>query len=154
IRVDDGVYNLSTNVVLTAALAGVKFEGYHDAAFPTRRALLNRGNTAAGSYAIEFRGARDLTLDYLHITGAQYGVYASGSSNSLRVTISNSTIYGNRDNGVSVASSNNFVTVANNRVYGVPGGPTDDDQQYGIAVAGADAAVTGNTVFDHYYAGI
>jgi hypothetical protein len=42
IRVDAGNYNLTTNIIITAADAGVTIEGFHDPVLPLRRALIDR----------------------------------------------------------------------------------------------------------------
>jgi len=68
IRVDDGTYNLSANLVIGNADSGVTIEGYYDEEYPDRRALVNRGNTSAGSYAIDLQDADRVTLDRLHLT--------------------------------------------------------------------------------------
>ncbi len=62
IRVDDGTYDLGVNIVITAADSGVTIEGYHDPAYPTRSAVLNRGNVGGSSYVFELQNADNVTL--------------------------------------------------------------------------------------------
>ena len=63
-------------------------------------ALLNRGNTSSGSYVFEMAGATDVTLDHLRITGATIGVVAGNGAASTHLTVSNSTIYSNTQDGI------------------------------------------------------
>ncbi|MEQ1829659.1 MAG: right-handed parallel beta-helix repeat-containing protein, partial [Pirellula sp.] len=80
ILVDAGTYNLSTTLILNAAASGIRIEGYHDPAFPTRGTTFNRGNTSL--VAIELQNADNITFDHLTITGGLYGIYASTTSDS------------------------------------------------------------------------
>ena len=154
IRVDAGTYPLGTNLIITNNDAGVMIEGYHDAAYPTRYTLLDRGNTNSGSYVVELQNADNVTLDHLRITGGYQGIYASNTSDSDHVTVSNSVIYGNYDRGVWLDTGNDFATITANEVYGIPGGTNVDDQYRGIYLAGTDGVVSNNLVHDGYYEGI
>ena len=58
IKVDDGTYNLSSNILLAAAESGITIEGFNDPANPAGKALLNRGNTEAGTAAIRAASTR------------------------------------------------------------------------------------------------
>ncbi len=147
VRVDAGTYAIGTNIILAANDAGVKIEGYHEAAFPTRRALINRGNVTAGSFAFELQNADDVILDYLHVTGGQQGIYASASSDSDRVTITNSVLFGNSSAGVYLEGTNDFATVSGNRFFGVLDNASgNDNQPYGVILTGNDGTVTLNTL--------
>src|SRR5262249_19879473 len=142
--VDVGNYDLLRGVTIEAQHRGVRIQG------PTSGvARLNRGLTLNGSPVIDLRGASDVTLDRLHVTGGQHGVFAADNARSLRLTVSNSTVYGNYERGIRLGTTNDFATITGNTVYGVPGGPTTDDQQYGIDVNNDGAAITRNTTFDH-----
>src|SRR5262249_52367077 len=129
-------------------------EGYHDDAFPTRRALLNRGNTAFNSYAFELLGADDVTLDHLQITGGAYGVFAAQSADSDRFAVTASTIFGNFTVGNALATSNDFARIADSMFFGIPGGSSTDNQITSISLDGTDATVSGNKVFDSPTTGI
>ncbi|MFV2069956.1 MAG: LamG-like jellyroll fold domain-containing protein, partial [Pirellulales bacterium] len=66
ILVDTGEYSLDTNILVTADDAGVRIQGAQGASHET---ILNRGNTAGGSYVFELVNADGLTLDALTLTG-------------------------------------------------------------------------------------
>ena len=107
-----------------------------------------------GSYVVELQNADNVTLDHLRITGGYQGIYASNTSDSDHVTVSNSVIYGNYDRGVWLDTGNDFATITANEVYGIPGGTNVDDQYRGIYLAGTDGVVSNNLVHDGYYEGI
>ncbi len=90
ILVDAGTYTLSTALILNAAASGITIRGFHDPADPTRVTVLDRANTQFN--AIELVNADDVTLDRLTIRNANYGVFASSTSDSDRLTISNSVL--------------------------------------------------------------
>src|SRR5439155_9633100 len=75
IRVDNGSYNVGVNIVLDASVSGITIEGYHDPAFPTQRALLDRGNIT-GAATFEVHSAINTVLKDLAITGGESGVLA------------------------------------------------------------------------------
>ena len=76
IRVDDGTYDLDSNILLAAADSGITIEGYNDASYPGRAAVLDRGNTNGGQYVFQLAGATGVTLEDLAITGGYDGIYA------------------------------------------------------------------------------
>jgi parallel beta-helix repeat protein len=127
IKVDEGTYNLSTNVLLQAAQSGITIEGYNNAAYPTRAAVLNRGNTNTGQVAVVIDGAANLTLDHLDLTGGQDGLYVYASSGSDGLTLSNSVLYGNTYAGADVETTNN-VHLVNDTAY--------NNVSYGLLVQG------------------
>ncbi|MBW1951209.1 MAG: right-handed parallel beta-helix repeat-containing protein, partial [Deltaproteobacteria bacterium] len=100
IYVDAGTYELTANIQVTADDAGVTILGYNDPLYPDRKAILDRGNTASGSYTVQLLDADGVRLSHLHITGGRYGVYASSSSDSDGVVIEESEVYGNSEYGV------------------------------------------------------
>ncbi len=125
----------------------MKIEGYHEAGFPTRQAVINRGNVTAGSFVFELQNADDVILDYLHVTGGQQGIYASASSDSDRVTITNSVLFGNAGAGVYLEGTNDFATVSGNRFFGVLDNASgNDNQPHGVILTGNDGTVTLNTL--------
>ncbi|MBI84895.1 MAG: hypothetical protein CMJ81_17005, partial [Planctomycetaceae bacterium] len=100
IRVDAGTYNLSSNIIVTAADAGVRIEGYRNDEYPDRRSLLNRGNTSTGSYVFELAGADDVTIANLSITGGEYGIHGPSNADSDNVTISGNEVFANSSTGI------------------------------------------------------
>src|SRR5262249_27351574 len=128
---------------------GYTIQGYNDASHPDRVTSLDRGNTSAGSYAFELAGATGVTLDHLWITGGSVGGYAGPGAGSTRLTVSNSTVYGNASMGIDLEASNDLAILTNNAFYGVPGGSNADDQSIGLNISGANGAtITGNTAHD------
>ncbi len=75
-------------MILNAAASGITIRGFHDPADATRVTVLDRANTQFN--AIELVNADDVTLDRLTIRNANYGVFANATSDSDRLTISNS----------------------------------------------------------------
>jgi parallel beta-helix repeat protein len=120
IRVDSGTYDLTANIQIAPDDSGVVIEGYHDSAFPTRKAAINRGNTSSGSFVIQFTGADDVTLDHLHLTGAYWGVMAAAGVDSDRIRITNCEIFGNQFGGISMDTSNEFQQITGNLIYNSP----------------------------------
>src|SRR5205085_11085742 len=94
IRVDNGTYNLTGDIILLPAVSGITIQGYNNVAFPTRQAILNRGNTISGA-VFTFNGASNITLDHLGITGAYNGIQSTYQVASNDATISNCDIFGN-----------------------------------------------------------
>ncbi|MEX2171197.1 MAG: right-handed parallel beta-helix repeat-containing protein [Pirellulales bacterium] len=146
IHVDAGTYRLYQNLVIDAPDSGVRIEGpgavsAGQAALAT--ATLNRGNTIAGNYAIEMRGADDVTLNYLAFIGGQFGIFASATADSDRLAISNSDVYGNRVHGIYIQAGNDDVQIIGNRAH-------DHTVQFdstGIVVEAARGWIENNEVF-------
>ena len=181
IWVDDGNYMLGANITIAAAHSGLRIVGYNATTYPptfagtadpTRRAVVNRGNTSSGEYVFQMTGAQNATLDHLSITGGYDGVEADSGVNRAYLTLSNSTIYGNSQYGVYLNSSNTNALVTGNTVYGSSTGiylygtqnAADSNTVYqcstGIYVNGSGSGtanqnrVTNNTVHDNSYQGI
>ena len=150
VRVDDGDYPLSQTLLIAPDDSGVRIEGYNEVAFPARRALLDRGNTAEA--AVEVDDADDVEIAHLHITGGQRGVYVFSDADNLRVE--DCEIYGNDLHGIYVVAGCEFATLSGNTLYGFPGGSGTDNQDDGIEVRAHDARILGNTVYDSADAGI
>lgn len=142
ILVDAGNYALASNLIIPAANSGVRIEGYHDPAFPSRAAILDRGNQSAGSYTVELQNADDVTLSHLSLTGGYYPVYAANASDSDRLTISDCDIYGNLG-GIDLEASNDDAVITSSRIHDLI-----HFGARGIIVVGARATVSGNTVVD------
>lgn len=151
VHVDAGTYRLLKNLSIGTQDSGVRIEG-PGAVGSSSVALLNRNNTTTNSYAVELTGADDVTLDYLSITGASTGVFASGTADSDRITISNSEIFGNANDGINIgasfnASSDNAL-ITGNRIHDNIGGS-------GIRVEGpTGTTIRNNIVFNHAINGI
>ncbi len=148
IRVDDGSYPQAVNIVVTASLSGVTIQGYHDANYPARRAVISRGNAAFGSAVFEVRNVADFTLDHLWLTGAYAAVLAPTSAGSQRLTVSNSTLYANQFAGVQILSGNHHAQLLNNTVFGIREGVANDRQSMGLQADGDDVVIVGNTLYD------
>ncbi len=107
--------------------------------------MLNRGNSAAGSYAAELAGATGVTLEDLAVTGGQVGIYADAGSGSTGLTVSDCTIYDNQQAGIDLETSNDQATLTGNTLYGTGSG----GQSTGIvAVDVASMLFTANTLHD------
>jgi parallel beta-helix repeat protein len=144
IFVDTGVYTLQTNLVLGQADSGVTVQG------PTgvgRTAVFDRDNTSAGSYVFELAGADDVTLSHLVVTGGAVGVYAGAGSDSDRLTVQSSHLFGNRPAGpfdgvgVQISAGNDFARISNNVIQ--------DNGYQGIVLEAADSVAQDNRVFGH-----
>jgi hypothetical protein len=135
IRVDDGVYTLDVTLLITGDDSGVTIEGYHDPAYPDRRALLNRNND--NWPVVEFVGAEGVTLSHLALTGGSDGIYISSASGSHDLTVMHNTVFGNTQHGIRVEASNSQVRLLGNVVH---------DQPTGISVMAAGAEVIGNWI--------
>jgi uncharacterized repeat protein (TIGR01451 family) len=152
IKVDDGTYPVTANIILDAAFSGVTIEGYNDPAFPTRRALLNRGNTSVGAAVFEIHNPQAVgdfspTLDHLAITGGTDGILGVLNGGSSGLTITNCTIFDNSQEGVFLQAGHLNVTLAGNTFYGQLAGVPVITQDTGIEVDGTGADVTGNTIY-------
>ncbi|MGK7961944.1 right-handed parallel beta-helix repeat-containing protein, partial [Crocosphaera sp.] len=114
IYVDTGNYNLTRNIVLDESLSGITIIG---AIGVENQSILNRGNTATGSYVFELTGADEVTLESLVITGGQYGIYASNTADSDQITIRNNEIFSNAQDGIYILSGNELALIEGNEVY-------------------------------------
>ena len=130
ILVDAGTYTLSTALVLNAAASGITIRGFADPSNPARATILDRANTNFN--AIELVNADDVTLDRLTIRNANNGIFASDTSDSDRLTISNSTFEGNLSRAIALGTSSDFASLQGNRL------------SRGALLQGPDATVNGN----------
>uniref|UniRef100_UPI00356B3B79 right-handed parallel beta-helix repeat-containing protein n=1 Tax=Stieleria sp. TaxID=2795976 RepID=UPI00356B3B79 len=150
ILVDNGAYTLGTNLVLDAALSGIRIQGPDVAG---AEAILDRGNLAAGNYVFEFDGADDVTITNLSITGAHTGIFADHDADSDQISIVNNRIYDNDRVGVSVgthiSSTNDGWQIVGNEIFGHR--PTQNPQSgIGVFTYRVDAAVRDNLVYGNY----
>lgn len=143
IMVDQGTYNLSTNIILTAADDGITIEGV------AGKTILNRGNTSGGDYVFSIQSALNLTLENLNITGADYGIEDEYQDNSTGLTITGCYFYGDEDNGITLGGFNGSATITNNTFDNMlDGGYTT----YGLSANYCGSlTVTGNTVYGLSY---
>jgi parallel beta-helix repeat protein len=116
----------------------------------------------------ELKGAGDIKLDDLNITGGQYGIYGSNSANSDNVTVLNSFVYGNGNRGISIDSGNEGFTLTNTQVYlnggsgvwitaanaTVNGGSFWRNNGWGVELYGASDKVSGADVYGNNSGGI
>ncbi len=138
ILVDTGVYDLTANIVLTANDSGVRIVGAVGTGHET---ILDRGNTATGSYVILLEDADDVTLESLSITGGSYGVITSTSSDSDNLTILNSRIYENTLDQIRLQTTDDGLTVQDSEVFGIAG-----TNHVGISASGSQVTLIGNDV--------
>ena len=138
IQVDDGTYDLDSDILLGVADSGITIEGYHDAAYPDRAAVLDRGNTNNGEYVFQLAGATGVTLEDLAITGGYDGIYADSTAASTYLTVSHCEVYGNANDDIFLDTSNDYTLLTGNAVHDAP---------TGISVAGIGDTVSGNAVY-------
>ncbi len=136
IQVDAGVYNLSTALVLNSAASGITIRGYHNASFSDRSTIIDRGSSLFN--AIELVNADDVTLDQLTIRNANAAVFANGTSDSDRLTISNSNFMNNAQQGVYLLTSNDFPSLFGNTFINAGNIAAD--------INGTNALLAGNSV--------
>ena len=143
VYVDSGVYNLTDNLELTAAHAGVRIQGPQQHA-----AVFNRGNTSAGNYVFQFRDAAGVTLDSLEIMGGNIGIRVEGASHD--VNILNSSIHHNLIN-IHVLSTVLRTSITGNDVYSNTG---PDASATSIDIEGDNVLIADNVIRNNAQAGI
>ncbi|MEQ1831216.1 MAG: right-handed parallel beta-helix repeat-containing protein, partial [Pirellula sp.] len=89
---------------------------------------------------IELQNADNITFDHLTITGGLYGIYASTTSDSDFLTVTNSVFQGNSSVGLYIETSNDRTTLTNSTFDSPPGG----SQNYHALVYGNDVVVSNN----------
>ena len=125
VYVDAGTYDLTNNLVFAAADFGtlalpITIQG------PTQAGLtatFNRQGTTSGFYAFDFKGASNVVLNNLTITGGNVGVELEDNAGSTGITIANATLSGNTYDVYDGAGDNNFTitnsTIASGQSYGI-----------------------------------
>jgi len=136
VYVDSGNYQLAGSIVLGTEDSGIEIRG-------TSATVLNRGNTSTDMAVFEFRGADNVKLTNLGITGGLYGIRIADSVDSDGITVSNSRIYGNGNGGSSTAI---FVGIGNEG-FTLSGSELRDNAGRGAYVNAGDAKLTANKVF-------
>ncbi len=153
IRVDTGTYPLDETIVITDDDAGVTIEGYHQGCRSEPTAILKGQDPNRN--VIELENADGVTIAFLKLTGGNYGIHASPTSDSDNLRAVRNEIFGNYRRGVYLDSSNDATIIAKNTFFGLPGGIiATDGQPSGIWLMGDDVLVTGNTVHDSSSYGI
>ncbi len=139
IYLDHGVYEVSTNIQLTSSHIGLTIQGPTETG---KSAILDRANTAAGSYVFELLNASDITLANLGITGAHTGVFVPRESDSDRLVIRDSEIFANAVTGISLdfyqPVLSEFVQITDNAIH---------DNPTGIIGRGHGLVVSGNRIY-------
>lgn len=151
INMASGNYRLYRNTVITNEDSGVTIRG--SATIPT---ILDRGNVNSAQRAFDLQNADSVTLDLLRITGGEIGIAAVDASDSDDLVIRNSQIYGNSYSALYIGSTNDRWNIGSNKVYGVPGGTSADDQNYGLFFNNASNGhrISGNEIYDNSQYGI
>ena len=111
VYVDSGTYNLPANLELTASHSGVRIQGPQ---VGSHAAVLNRGNTSTGNFAVHLKDATDVTLDSLELVGGFYGLRVDLASHDA--TLSNSVVR-NNVGGVYVLSTANRAVISQNDIF-------------------------------------
>ena len=141
VHVDTGDYDLIRNIVIDSSVSGVRIEGPD-----TSVALLDRGNTATGSYVFELIDADDVTIADLSMTGANIGIFAELDADSDGATITGNRIFRNSVDGVRLERDNDDALIEDNEVFRQ--GTT------GIRVESDNPVVRRNRVYDNQNTGI
>lgn len=150
VYVDTGTYELSTNVVFTSDDSGTSDTQrlvIQGPTAPGATASIDRTSRSSGFWGFEFNGAQYVTLQNLHITGADYGVVLDDNSNSLGIALADDTLDGN-NNGIYVGAGNGGFTLASSTLAAnSPGGGT------GIYINQTDGQVVGSS-FTNFNTGV
>jgi Ca2+-binding RTX toxin-like protein len=128
IYIDAGTYDLTQNIVLTAAYSGVTFQGS-----TTGATTFNRQNASgSGFYDFEVDGASGVTFDNLTLTGAQIGLSLDSGSGSTGVTVSDAVFSGDASD-VFVGTGDSGFSILHSTI----GAPTGS---YGVDISSASNA--------------
>ena len=148
-----GTYRTYRNIVITAQDNGVTLLG-----LTNTPSIIERGNTYPASYSIELQNADGVVIDALRISGGEVGLFAGENSDADGLTVRNSQLYGNAYSGLWIGSGNDSWTLENNKIYGLPGGSTADDQSFGIffnySTISVGYQILNNEIYDHVSYGI
>ncbi|MEQ1828233.1 MAG: cadherin domain-containing protein [Pirellula sp.] len=151
VNIASGNYRTYRNIAVENQDSGVTIRG--SAVSPS---VIDRGNVNATQYVFSLFNANGVTIDQLRWIGGEVGLIASNGSNSDNVSITNSQIYGNSYSGLWIGTTNDNWIVSGNKFYGIPAGPTGDDQRYGIFFNGGGVGHTidSNEIYDQSDTGI
>ncbi len=106
-------------------------------------ALLDRGNVAAGRYAVELAAAKNVTLRNLSLTGGEWGFVANDADN---LAISNSRAFNNAVGGFYVHTDVTDALLSGNEAYGTTGN-SSTDQDTGFQLRGDRMNVFNNRAY-------
>ncbi|WP_182865929.1 right-handed parallel beta-helix repeat-containing protein [Rhodopirellula sp. JC639] len=140
VYVDTGTYDLPANIVIDAEDSGVRIVGPTEVG---KAAILDRGNTNAGSFVFDLVGTDSVTLSNLSIRGADSGIHLGASAGNTNTTIVGNDLFGNQTHGVVVFGGNTDTLIEGNAVH--------DNVSYGIWIDGESTTVSGNRVYANQY---
>ena len=144
IHVDNGDYRVIKTIEVEALdHDGITIAGYHNLAYPARRALLDRGNTLQNAFTVR---AADVDLTHLEIIGARDGIHAAGARD---LTVAHSRFSGNDRYGIYLNADSPNALIEHNVFDG-----EETLQDYGIYALGADLTANENFAFEHRTRGI
>jgi parallel beta-helix repeat protein len=160
IYVDTGSYSLARNIVLGAQQSGIHIVGAgrpelspDDTPIPNSGTLINRGNTADGSYVFEMTGADNIIFSGLGMTGGEMGIYAGPAAGSQSLTAYDLNIFG-MFKTIRLEASNDHAGIYRSDIEGAPGNDANFNGSRGLFIGGASATISGNNVFGITYFGI
>lgn len=154
VHVDTGAYSLVRTISLVADDSGVRIVGPADRSARFSFPAGSPFNSFSGDlpFAVfNLRGANDVTLERLTVSGADYGVSGSQTLGGQNLTLKDMAIEGNRSYGVYLYSSHTGVTIQDSTIRGFPGGASDDDQYSAILIQGINARIENNVISGSNY---
>ena len=133
IYIDTGAYKPLTNVVLGLEDSGVTLQGPQQSG---HAAVINRGNTSAGNYGLEFvGGVSGVTVDDLEIFGAEDGIHITSGSN---IEIRDSFLRNNANRGIYIELTSSNIRVLRNQLQ--------ENTSRGIEIRGSQVTVDSNVI--------
>jgi uncharacterized repeat protein (TIGR01451 family) len=135
VKVDTGVYDIGSNLVLPKYLTGVTFEGYNEPGWPTRHAVLRRTDSSPGTAIFELDGATNITFKNFIFEG---GADAIVGTDAGVLTVQDSTFLGQTDAGVRLSGKSDGAEFFNNTFT--------KTGAFGVAIDNSGATLIGNAV--------
>ncbi len=105
-------------------------------------ALFDRANRSQGTTVFTVSSAEGVTIEYLHVTGAEYGIDAYATED---LTLREMVIFENRRGGLRVDSNSGHTTVVDSIFRGI-GSDVDRDQTIQVEIRGASTLIRGSSV--------
>ncbi|MHC4716130.1 MAG: right-handed parallel beta-helix repeat-containing protein, partial [Planctomycetota bacterium] len=133
--VDTGTYSLFATVEIGAQDSGMTIRGPVEAG---NEAVFDRANREWNVF--ELRGAEDVTVEHITLTGGNRGLWAGEST--LRLTLDHLTARDNKQTGAYLAAGSNDATIVHSTFYGTTGSDNTDQNR------GLEVYATGATVDD------
>jgi hypothetical protein len=140
ILVDDGTYNLTANILLTAADSGIIIEGFNSSS-----TVLSRGNINAGAYGFDIEGAKNVTIENLAIINSYGGIYVGDNTTSTGLNVSNVSVSLFYQEGIYIGPGNTGATIIANSIHD---GTSVGVGYYGIYVINSQVSITNNTIYN------